>query len=217
MFFRSSSKTILFSSLSFAGVLLLSALFFFLQAKGVIFEEKRTSALLEDILPLWQEENYEEVFRMAEQGLIRTPSQPEYLYLRGASAFYLSTVQLLPKDQQFYLEETVSHLNRLLLLKPDFEEIAEVYYLLGRALSLRGEYFSDEGNYYLLKAEEGGVQADDLDEYIGLNYFYLGDLRESLVYLKKIPAEGSSKAFKEKIKEIEGELEREGEVEPQLF
>ncbi len=123
----------------------------------------------EDLVELWEESRYEDVYSRASDALIKDPLDDDYLVLHGFAAFYSAVIQHDSGQSFSLLKEGIISLRRALLLAPASQAV-EVEYVLGKAYYHMGSYYYDLAVRHLLAAYDDGNRSDDIFEYLGLAY-----------------------------------------------
>jgi len=132
-----------------------------------------------EILRLWDNGSFEEVFRQSRTALDLRPMDYFFLTMHGFSAYQLGISQVSNLDAARYFDECRESLRRAMLLKEAAGD-GRLYYVLGKAYSYKGESFADLSVKYLEKAVELSYNAADIPEYLGMAYAMIGDYRSSV-------------------------------------
>jgi tetratricopeptide (TPR) repeat protein len=133
-----------------------------------------------NLLQLWEEGSYREVFDLSKADLARRPLDYFLLTLHGFSAYQLGISQINNFDTLAYIDECIWSLRKALLSKNIGNNNSRVYYVLGKAYYYKGEVFADLAVKFLEQARALSYAARDIPEYLGLAYAALHDYRSSV-------------------------------------
>jgi tetratricopeptide (TPR) repeat protein len=138
-----------------------------------------------ELLRLWGDGSYEEVFKRCQDALDSRPMDYFLLTMHGFSAYQLGVSRVNNLDAAFYFEECVQSLRKAKLLKNAATD-GRLYYVLGKAYWYKGESFSYLSVRYLEKARElSAYSAADIPEFLGMAYASMGDYRNSVAALSE--------------------------------
>lgn len=136
------------------------------------------------LLRLWEEEAYEEAFRLSKTALAGRPMDYFLLTIHGFSAYQIGIAQINNFDTLTYIDECIWSLRKALLSKNgqvnNRANNGRVYYVLGKAYYYKGVDFADLAVKYLEEAREAAYVARDTPEYLGLAYAAIQDYRSSV-------------------------------------
>jgi len=133
----------------------------------------------EELLALWNDAAYEEVFARSGELLDEKPLDFFLLTIHGFAAYQLSTARITRADTLACLDACVWSLRKAQLAR-DAVPDGRIYYVLGKAYYDRGQGYADLAVTYLEKARDAGCDARDIPQYLGLAYAALGDYRGSV-------------------------------------
>ena len=136
------------------------------------------------ISELWEDGRYAEVSALAEQRLTIHPMDRDALLFAGYSKFYLAISRLSAEKRNQDLDESIKHM-RILLAMGGTPHPERIYYLLGKAYLLKGNYWSDLAIHYLQLSIDEGYLAEDTFEFIGKAYSQLGEAESALLWYRK--------------------------------
>ena len=159
--------------LAAAGAITAASFHFAGNFRGGVKSERR------ELLRLWDEGSFSEVFKQTKDSLIQHPTDYFLLTMNGFSAYQLGISQINSLNAAGYFDECVWALRKAMLLKNASND-GRLYYVLGKAYSYKGESFADLAVKYLEKARELSYNAADIPEYLGLAYASIGDYRSSV-------------------------------------
>ena len=172
-----------------------------LAAVGVIFAVLRKTGLptiagagrqRREILRLWENASYLEVYELSRDALETRPTDYFLLTMYGFSAFQLGDSRINNLDAALYFDECIRSLRKATLHKNAAND-GRLYYVLGKAYWYKGESYADLSVKYLEKAVELSHNASDIPEFLGLAYASIGDYRGSVAAFSGAlnPSEGS--------------------------
>jgi tetratricopeptide (TPR) repeat protein len=133
-----------------------------------------------ELLRLWGNGDYEEVFKRCGAALESRPMDYFLLTMHGFSAYQLGVSRVNNLDAAFYFEECVRSLRRAMLLKNAAND-GRLHYVLGKAYWYKGESFAYLSVRYLEKSREmSSYSVADIPEFLGMAYASVGDYRKSV-------------------------------------
>ena len=132
-----------------------------------------------EILRLWEEASYLEVYEQCKNALETRPTDYFLLRMCGFSAFQLGDSRINNLDAAFYFDECIWSLRRAMLNKTADND-GGLFYVLGKAYWYKGESYADLSVKYLEKALELSYNASDIPEFLGMAYALIGDYRNSV-------------------------------------
>ncbi|AGT27658.1 tetratricopeptide repeat protein [Borrelia miyamotoi] len=149
-----------------------------------------------NLLVLWDNKEYKEIIDYAENGLKKNRFDFNLNLLLGFSYFYYS---LMLNDSYLkgqFLDSAIERLRFLMSINDD-APMGLLYYILGKAYSHKGEYYSDLSVKYLNKALYSSSftfisMQKDIFEYLGYSYQLLKDYHASLKFFEKAYRENKS-------------------------
>lgn len=131
----------------------------------------------------WVKADYQLVFDSCKAALESRPLDSFYLTFYGFSAFYIGVSQVSDEEKVAYIDQCVSALRKALVkAKPPMKK--EIHYVLGKAYFHRGAFFLDQAAKYLESALSERMRAEDIDEYLALTYYGLGDNAKSVEHFE---------------------------------
>ncbi|GHV65300.1 hypothetical protein AGMMS49587_19330 [Spirochaetia bacterium] len=138
----------------------------------------------QNLLRLWEEGAYEEIFEISKTALAGRPLDYFLLTIHGFSAYQIGIAQINTFDILTYIDECIWSLRKALLSKNSAlnnrANNGRVYYVLGKAYYYKGTDFADLAVKYLEQAREASYFARDIPEYLGLAYAAIHDYRSSV-------------------------------------
>lgn len=129
-------------------------------------------------LSLWRDSDYQSVYTLALKNLEKAPLSGFWLTMKGFSAFQLASAQVTAEETETFIDQAIFALRKALL--DDKLNDPRVYYVLGKAYFLKGEFYADVSINYLEKARQMGYEPLDLAEFLGLSYSRTGDYQKSI-------------------------------------
>jgi tetratricopeptide (TPR) repeat protein len=150
-----------------------TAAVFFIGIKNRISNER------EELLQLWENGSYELAYTVSRERLIAKPMDFFLLTMHGFSAYQLAVAQINDYDTKSYIDECIWSLRKALLCKEGPNDL-RISYVLGKAYYAKGAGYEDLAIKFLEEAQEGGLEAKDMPEYLGLAYAAIHDYRSSV-------------------------------------
>jgi len=146
-----------------------------------------------EVLRLWENGYYSEVFELCGAALSSRPMDYFLLTMQGFSAFQMGVSRINNLDAAYYFDECLRSLRKAMLLKNAAND-GRLFYVLGKAYWYKGDGFADLSVKYLEKARELSHNASDIPEFLGMAYASLGDYRNSVAAFSEAlnPSAGSS-------------------------
>lgn len=149
-----------------------------------------------NLLFLWDNKEYKEVIDYAENGLKKNRFDFNLNLLLGFSYFYYSLMLNDSYLKNQFLDNAIERLRFLMSISGDVP-MGSLYYILGKAYSHKGEYYSDLSVKYLSKALYSSnfdfmSVKEDIFEYLGYSYQLLKDYDSSLKFFEKAYQENKS-------------------------
>lgn len=132
----------------------------------------------------WSAKDYQLVFDSCRAALENKPLDAYYLTFHGFSSFYLGVSQISDEEKGKFLDESVASLRKA-LLRQRAPMKREIHYILGKAYFHKGRFYLDQAAKYLELALSERMRADDIDEYLALTHFSLGNEARSLEYFER--------------------------------
>jgi tetratricopeptide (TPR) repeat protein len=150
----------------------------------VYYMRTRSRISLSDARQLWEQSDYQGVYRITRDLLEKKPFDNAALAYRGFSAFYLSASETDSNQAQFYLDEAIVSMRKA-FYRADKRILARLSYMLGKAYFYKNtissyHYYADLAVAYLTRAREMEFEARDIPELLGLSYAALGMTEESI-------------------------------------
>ncbi|GHT64208.1 hypothetical protein FACS1894110_03430 [Spirochaetia bacterium] len=133
----------------------------------------------QNLLRLWEEGAYEEVFKLSKTALAERPMDYFLLTIHGFSAYQIGIAQINNFDTLIYIDECIWSLRKALLSKNSSVN-GRVYYVLGKAYYYKGADYADLAVKYLEQALDASFVAEDTPEFLGLSYAAIHDYRNSV-------------------------------------
>ncbi|WKC79161.1 tetratricopeptide repeat protein [Borreliella turdi] len=149
-----------------------------------------------DLLLLWDKKEYKEIIDYAENDIKNHRFDFNLNLLLGFSYFYYSLIVNEGYLKGEFLDKSIERL-RFLISINNGVSIGPLYYILGKAYSHKGEFYSELAVKFLKKA----LSIDNFDfmnikedifEYLGYSYQLLRDYRSSLKFFEKAYNENKS-------------------------
>jgi tetratricopeptide (TPR) repeat protein len=137
-----------------------------------------------ELLRLWNENEYEAVFQIAESVLDNDPLDGEALTFGGFARFYLGIQATDRTDQLDHLHQAIVLLRRALHV-PNAPLAAERDYVLGKAYFHRGDEYVDLSIYYLERSLQAGYDAPDTRTYLGLAHALLEQHDQGVAWFER--------------------------------
>ncbi|WKC58250.1 lipopolysaccharide assembly protein LapB [Borrelia sp. P9F1] len=149
-----------------------------------------------NLLVLWENKEYKEIIDYAEDGLRANKFDFNLNLLLGFSYFYYSLMLNDSSLKTHFLDNSIERLRFLMSINDDIP-MSSLYYILGKAYSHKGEYYSELSVKYLNKALHLNTFdfmsiKEDIFEYLGYSYQLLKDYRSSLTFFMKAYNENKS-------------------------
>jgi tetratricopeptide (TPR) repeat protein len=132
-----------------------------------------------ELLRLWNEQDYEQTYKISESALFFKPMDYFLLTINGFSAYQLGISQININNSLVFIDAGIQSLRKALLLKESAND-GRVFYVLGKAYSYKGNEYADLAIKYLEAAQNLSYNADDISEYLGIAYAAIGDYRGSV-------------------------------------
>jgi tetratricopeptide (TPR) repeat protein len=132
-----------------------------------------------EIAAQWKAGEYEKAYGDCSRLLEDRPLDPFYLTFGGFSAFYLGSSQVSDEARLRYLRESVSRLRKALVLG-NTRYPGEIRYILGKTYFHLGYFYLDESVRFLEEAKKTGYSAEDVDEYLAMAYYHLGNTEKAM-------------------------------------
>ncbi len=132
---------------------------------------------------LWEESNYQELVRFAEETLAEHPLDGNSLFYAGLGHFYISNASVEIQEQQRHLQEAIINLRQVLILEHAPQRDI-VNYTLGRAYFHKGQFYYELAIEYILAAIDAGFVDPQAYQYLGGAYAKIGDNEKSIRYLE---------------------------------
>jgi tetratricopeptide (TPR) repeat protein len=133
----------------------------------------------EELLQLWENGSYELAYTVSRERLISKPMDFFLLTMHGFSAYQSAVAQINDYDTKTYIDECIWSLRKALLCKEGPADL-RISYVLGKAYYAKGAGYEDLAIEFLETAKNGGYEARDLPEYLGLAYAAIHDYRSSV-------------------------------------
>jgi tetratricopeptide (TPR) repeat protein len=148
----------------------------------LVLRNSRTDSPLrarKNIQALWERGAYQEIYDECSSRLLSRPLDPFYLSYGGFAAYYLGASQVSEQARGEYMQRAVALLKKSLVL-PKTPYIPEIRYILGKSFFHLGYYYLDEATECLEAARAAGLNAEDVDEYLGMAYYHLGKTEQAI-------------------------------------
>jgi tetratricopeptide (TPR) repeat protein len=157
----------------------------------------RAGSQRKEILRLWEDGSYLEVFERCQVALGSRPTDYFLLTMHGFSAYQLGVSRVNNLDAARYFDDCVWSLRKAMLLKNAAND-GRLYYVLGKAYWYKGESFADLSVKYLEKAGELSYSASDIPEFLGMAYASIGNYRSSVAaFSEALNPQGGGSAGRE--------------------
>ena len=144
-----------------------------------------------NVLELWNNGSYDEILANGQEELKRLPLDPGTLIFSGFAAFHKGVAEVSVEKKLPLINQAIVSLRKALLL-PNPPLQPEIHYILGKAYFHKGKFYADLAIRHLLKAQEMGYSASDMNEYLGLAYSLVGRFTEASEYFLKAVAKAPS-------------------------
>ncbi|MCL2210740.1 MAG: tetratricopeptide repeat protein [Treponema sp.] len=145
----------------------------------VIQLKNNTTNERRELLRIWNEGDYEQVYEISKAFLTENPVDYFLLTINGFSAYQLGISQINNQNTVSYIDESIFSLRKALIQKEAAKD-GRVFYVLGKAYGYKGAEYSDLAVKYLELANNLSYEAKDIPEYLGLSYAAYGDYRKSV-------------------------------------
>jgi tetratricopeptide (TPR) repeat protein len=132
-----------------------------------------------ELVRLWDEGAYEQVFDLSAAGLEKKPLDYLFLTSHGLASFQLAIAQITDFDTQTYVDECIWSLRKALQGKNVVND-GRLQYILGKAYYLKGAGYEDLAIQYLEEARALSYNGVDIPEHLGLLYASVRDFRSSV-------------------------------------
>ncbi|MDR0452694.1 MAG: tetratricopeptide repeat protein [Treponema sp.] len=152
---------------------------------------KQISSEREELLGLWEEGSYETAYAVSRDKLIAKPMDFFLLTMYGFSSYQLAVAQINDYDTKSYIDECIWSLRKALLCREGPGDL-RISYVLGKAYYAKGPGYEDLAVSFLESARDGGYEARDLPEYLGLAYAAVRDYRSSVAAFSLALSENNS-------------------------
>jgi tetratricopeptide (TPR) repeat protein len=150
-------------------------------AGGVFLGTRRTRLGNDrkEILRLWEEASYEEVFSITQDKLQTNPLDYFLLTAHGMVSYQLAVAQINNYDTLAYIDRCIWSLRKALLINEDTKD-GRIPYVLGKAYYEKGAGYADLAVKFLEAARKASCDAWDIPEYLGLAYAGIHDYHNSV-------------------------------------
>ncbi|GHV74978.1 hypothetical protein AGMMS49940_22800 [Spirochaetia bacterium] len=132
-----------------------------------------------ELVRLWEEGAYEQVFELSGAGLEKKPMDYLFLTSHGFAAYQRAIAQINSADTLTYVDECIWSLRKALQVKHGAND-GRVQYILGKAYYYKGQEYMDLAIQYLEEARGLSYAAADIPEFLGLAYAAVQDYRSSV-------------------------------------
>jgi tetratricopeptide (TPR) repeat protein len=154
------------------------ALYVIIRNSNQIVPDDGTSELRE----AWDRQDYQQVSVLSDELLLDSPLDSTLLLYNGIAHFYYGITLVNHDERQEQLNAAMFSLRKLLYSPPPgYRE--QIWYILGKVYFHKGSYYYDNAVEYFLRCVEGGYQAEDLLEYLGVIYLDLGESQTGIEYI----------------------------------
>jgi len=162
-----------FGIVFFSILVIAASVLIIMQLKNNTTNERR------ELLRIWNDGDYEQVFQISKTSLIEKPVDYFLLTINGFSAYQLGISQINNQNTISYIDDCIFSLRKALIQKEAAKD-GRVFYVLGKAYGYKGVEYSDLAVKYLETANNLSYEANDIPEYLGLSYAAYGDYRKSV-------------------------------------
>lgn len=149
----------------------------------IISHKANTVVSRSKVIEVWKSYDYQEVYNLTENLLVKNPLNNFALVYHGYASFFLALSKLDSTEAQNLLDESINSL-RIVLHDSKTKSKGQIEYILGKAYfyknTVSSYYYSDLAIKYLEAARADGYKADDIPEYLGLSYAVLNKPMESI-------------------------------------
>lgn len=181
---------------------------------------KRGGDTFHNLREQWSSYDYMAVYDTSNRIMDRLPLNNTALTYHGYASFYLGVSMTEAAVSQSYLDEAINCL-RLALMDARKNTKGQIEYMLGKAYFYKNSntsyYYADSSIKYLNAAVEDGYSADDISEYLGLNYAALGMTMQSIASLTEALLSRESDSLLLSIAEQYGKAGQTSAAEQYLF
>ncbi|MDR2068588.1 MAG: tetratricopeptide repeat protein [Spirochaetaceae bacterium] len=148
---------------------------------GVFFWSRRSSLgnNRKEILRLWEEASYEDVFRITQDKLQTNPLDYFLLTIHGMVSYQLAVAQINNYDTLGYIDRCIWSLRKTFLINGEAKD-GRIFYVLGKAYYEKGAGYTDLAVKFLEAARKVSYDAWDIPEYLGLAYAGIHDYHNSV-------------------------------------
>ncbi len=136
------------------------------------------------VLELWNNGAYDDILTNSKEELKKNPLEAGMLIFSGFANFHKGVAEDTIEKKLPLINQTVIDLRKALLLN-NVPLQPEIHYILGKAYFHKGKYYADLAIFHLLKAQELGYTASDMNEYLGLSYSLVARFSEASTYFLK--------------------------------
>jgi len=140
---------------------------------------------------LWNSRQYAAINARAEEILTSRPLDESALVYGGLAFFYQGVAAPTLEAKLPLFDNAIQYLRKALLIAKA-PLTATIDYVLGKAYYQKGKYYLDLAIKYLNRSIEGGYNANDTYEYLGLAYSDLGEYDNGASYFGKALAQNPS-------------------------
>lgn len=137
-----------------------------------------------NVLELWNNGSYDDILANGKEELKRSPLDAGTLIFSGFAAFHKGVAEVSVEKKLPLINQSIVLLRKALLLN-NVPLQPEIHYILGKAYFHKGKYYADQAISHLLKAQELGYSAVDMNEYLGLSYSLVARFSEASDYFLK--------------------------------
>lgn len=126
------------------------------------------------LLATWRAKDYQKSFAQTTEILERRPNDANVRALHGFAAYYLSSAQTNEVEATDFLDDSIVSLRKAIYII-DKKDLAQVYYILGKAYYQKGYFYYDLSLKYLNKVFEMGGKYSDLNKFRGMAFSQLNE------------------------------------------
>ncbi len=155
-------------------------LFIVIKSSGTMVPDGNTNAVAD----AWNRQDYREVVELSSAELLEKTLEPTLLLYHGIANFYYG-ITLVNHDERQSRFNAALHSLRKLLYEPPVAYRSELWYILGKTYFHKGSFYYDLSDKNLSLADEAGLRANDILEYLGVIHLDFQKYQEAIAYLTR--------------------------------
>ncbi|MCL2479039.1 MAG: tetratricopeptide repeat protein [Treponema sp.] len=145
---------------------------------GIVNIAKKDKPDKNDLLQLWADRSFDEVYTLSGEQLVQKPLDYFLLTIHGFAAFQIAIAQIDNFSMLSYIDNCIWSLRKAFLSEGKTD--GRLLYVLGKAYFYKGTSYSDLAVKYLQQALDSGYTETDIPEYLGMAYINIKDYRSSV-------------------------------------